>query len=268
MAGKEKSHRPGAKKRKNLMKLTALIVVSLSISTFAGFKTYQENAMNIEGRASMKIEPDMATIFIGASAVNEDVDSAMDKCAQAFIKMKKLFEQYKISENDIKSENLSVSENYNYDDGSRKRDGYRAYKRYKVTWYNLKTLQDFLIDATAQGANEVDKIEFTHSKTDSLEKMIIGLAIEDAQNIANQIAKKMNVKIGKPLIISNVEPEKVAYENIVRLGWIKGTQVGRAGKSGIRYGSGNDPMKNVLMEINPGLIEIKNKVYITFEILK
>lgn len=264
MAGKEKSHRSGARKGKKQMKQTGLIVIVFAISTFAGFKTYQENAMNIEGRASMKVEPDMATIFVGASAVNENVDSAMEECAQAFIKMKKLFEKYKISENDIKSENLAVSENYNYEEGSRKRDGYRAYKRYKVTWYNLKTLQEFLFDATAQGANEVDKIEFTHSKTDSLEKMIIDLAIDDANNTANQIAKKMKVKIGKPLIISNVEPEKVAYENIVRLGWIKAPEFVKGGM----LAGGGAQVKKVLMEINPGLIEIKNKVYITFEILK
>lgn len=250
------------------MKCTGIIVITIVFSTFAGFKTYQENAMNIEGRASMMVEPDMATIFIGASAVNENVDSAMEECARAFIKMKKLFEKYKISGNDIKSENLSVSENYNYEDGSRKRDGYRAYKRHKLTWYNLNTLQGFLLDATAQGANEVDKIEFTHSKTDSLERMIIDLAIEDAKNAANQIAKKMNVKIGKPLVISNVEPEKVAYENIVRLGWINSSAVGRAGNAGIGYGSGGEQVKKVLMEINPGLIEIKNKVYITFEIMR
>ena len=250
------------------MKCTGIIIVAFALSTFAGFKTYQENVMNIEGSASIKVEPDMATIFIGASAVNENVDTAMEKCALAFIGMKKLFDKYKISENDVKSENLSVSENYDYQDGNRKREGYKAYKVYKVTWHNLNTLQDFLFAATAQGANEIDRIEFSHSKTDSLEKRIIDLAIEDAKITANQIAKKMEVKIGKPLIISNIEPEKISYENIVRLEWIKSSEVGRAGVSGIGYGSGDEPAKKVLMEINPGLIEIINKIYITFEILK
>ncbi len=246
------------------MKSIVLFILTFSISSFAGFKTYQENAMNIEGRASIKIEPDMATIFIGASSIHESADSAIEKCAQAFIKMKDLFQKYKISEKEIKSENLSVSEDYSYENGTRKRNGYKAYKRYKVTWYNLKTLQNFLFDAVSQGANEVDQLEFSHSKSDSLEKMIINLAIDDAISTANQIANKMKIKIGKPLIISNVEPEKVAYENIVRLGWINGPEFVKGRMLGM---GGSSSVSKVLMEINPGLIEVKNKVYVTFEIL-
>jgi uncharacterized protein YggE len=220
------------------MKTAAIVIVVFALSTFAGFKTYQENVMNIEGHASIKIEPDMATIMIGASAINENLDSAMNACAQAFKQMKTLFKKYKIAENDIKSENLSVTENYSYENGGRKREGFKAYKRYKLTWHNLATLQSFLLDATGQGANEVDEIEFTHSKTDSLEKAIVNLAIDDAICLADQIAQKMKVQLGKPLVISNVEPEKMAYENIVRLDWIKSPQVGRTGIAGIGYGSG------------------------------
>lgn len=135
----------------------------------------------------------------------------------------------------------------------------------KVTWYDLKTLQNFLFDAAAQGANEIDRLEFSHSKSDSLEKTIIDLAIDDAVSTAHQMAKKMNIKIGKPLVISNVEPEKTAYENIVRLGWTKAPQY-----FSLRSGAADDdasPKNKALMEINPGLIEIKNKVFITFEII-
>lgn len=246
------------------MKSTALLIIACSISAMAGFNTYQENAMNIEGRASMKIVPDMATIYVGASAVHQRVDSAMEKCAQAFTRLNALFKKYKISENDVKSENLSISEDFTYENGARKKNGYRVFKQYKVTWYDLKTLQNFLFDAAAQGANEIDRLEFSHSKSDSLEKTIIDLAIDDAVSTAQQMAKKMNIKIGKPLVISNVEPEKIAYENIVRLGWTKAPQY-----FSLRSGAAADasPKNKALMEINPGLIEIKNKVFITFEII-
>lgn len=246
------------------MKSIALIIAVCSISAMAA-NTFQENAMNIEGRASIKIVPDMATIYVGASAVHQRVDSAMDKCAQAFTKLNALLKKYKISENDVKSENLSISEDFDYESGTRKRNGYRVFKQYKVTWYDLKTLQNFLFDATAQGVNEIDRLEFSHSKSDSLEKTIIDLAIDDAVNTAKQIAKKMKIKIGKPLVISNVEPEKFAYENIVRLGWTKAPE-----HFSIKSGAAAEAsLKNMaLLEINPGLIEIRNKVYITFKIIE
>ncbi|NLL14872.1 MAG: SIMPL domain-containing protein [Fibrobacter sp.] len=246
------------------MKLTTLIIIACSISAIAA-NTYQENAMNIEGRASMKVVPDMATIYVGASAVHQSVDSAMEKCAQAFTKLNALFKKYKISENDVKSENMSISEDFSYENGIRKINGYKVFKNYKITWRDLKTLQNFLFDAAKQGANEIDRLEFSHSKSDSLEKAIIDLAIDDAVGTAQQIAKKMKIKIGKPLVISNVEPEKFAYENIVRFGWTKAPQY-----FSLRSGATADasPKNSALFEINPGQIEIKNKVYITFGIVK
>lgn len=248
------------------MKLTAFILIACSFSVFAGSNTYQENVMNIEGRASMKVVPDMATIFIGASAVHESVDSAMEKCAQAFTKLNELFKKYKISENDVKSKNLYISEDFIYENDTRKTNGYKVFKNYKVTWRDLKTLQNFIFDAASQGANELDRLEFSHSKSDSLEKAIIDLAIDDAVSTAQQMAKKMKIKIGKPLVISNVEPEKFAYENVVRLGWAKTSE-----RLSLAYGTaagGGSPKNSALLEINPGQIEIKNKVYITFEIVK
>jgi uncharacterized protein YggE len=249
------------------MKKAFIFLLFISLSSSADFKTYQENVINIEGKAVQKIVPNKATIHVGASAINDDADVAMQKCADVFEKMKDLLKKFNISDIDIKSENIAVSENRDYN-GGKKSEGYKAIKQYKITWNNLSTLNDFLVQATSVGANELERIEFTHSKYDSLQKAVINLAIDDANSTADQICAKMNIKRGPPMVISTNQPEEFAYENTVRFAWLKEPRfVAGGGLGGSGSGSKLHSLK-VLLEIKPGQIEIKNKVYITYEIKK
>jgi hypothetical protein len=177
------------------------------------------------------------------------------------------FAKYKISSDDIKSNKLSIAENYEWgDDGKRKKSGFKVIKTYKVTYKNLSSIEQFLLEAASNGSNEFDEIKFEHSKIDSLKRTVITAAIEDAYFLGEKVAKKTSLKLGKPIVISNVEPEEFSYDNIFDIGIIRAPEFLKGGVEE-KAGMTKDALKE-LFSINPGTIVIKNTVYITFSIAK
>jgi uncharacterized protein len=246
---------------------TFITVCLFAFSCFAGFKTYQENVINIEGNASIKVIPDMAIFVIGASSVSNNVDSAIASCKTATAKLSDFFEKFKISKADIKSNRLSISENYEWgDDGKRKKVGFKVIKTYKITYRNLKTIEEFLLEASSYGSNEFDDIKFEHSKIDSLKRTVITAAIDDAYFLASKVANKTGVKLGKPIVISNVEPKSFSYDNIFDIGSISAPDFLKGGS--VEKAKVTKEALKELFTISPGTIEIKNTVYITFSINK
>jgi len=170
------------------MKTFIILAMTLTMS-YGSFKTYQENVVNIEGNGEIKVVPDMAYIKVGTSSKSNDVDSAIIQTADSYVELKKILKKYKIKEKDIYSEDISVSETYEWKDRERISTGYKAEKMYKITWRNIAKIEDFAFEVTQAGTNFIDRIEFTHSKKDSLGKELINIAIDDANVIKNKIAK-------------------------------------------------------------------------------
>jgi uncharacterized protein YggE len=248
------------------MKMVAVLLV-LAIPSFGGFNTYQENVINIQGNAKITVVPDIATFFIGASSISNDVDSAILNCKSATLKLNEIIAKYKIKSQDIKSDKLTVSDNYEFIEGKRVRTGCKVLKTYKITYRNLSTLDQFLLEAVSYGSNEIDRISFEHSKIDSLKRAVIALAIDDAHVLGIKMAEKSNVKLGEPIVISNVDPKSFSYENVFvditaipEPKFVKGGAI--AGSTKV-----NSTLKE-LFTINIGTIDITNSVYVTYSIAK
>jgi hypothetical protein len=111
------------------MKMLAVLLVLVATS-FGGFSTYQENVINIQGNAKITVVPDIATFFIGASSISNDVDSAILNCKSATLKLNEIIAKYKIKSQDIKSDKLTVSDNYEFIEGKRVRTGCKVLKTY------------------------------------------------------------------------------------------------------------------------------------------
>ncbi len=94
------------------------------------------------------------------------------------------------------------------------------------------------------------------------------MAIDDADRMARRIAGRMGVRVGKPLVISNAEPKEFSYENRVQIKWV---QAPRFLKGNALVGEKSAQPHDLkfleeFFSINPGLIEIENKVYVTYEL--
>jgi len=249
---------------------TILLILSISLHLFAVSRNYQENVVNIEGQAKIKITPNIATIVIGVSASNIDPDSAILNCAQKFSTFMSLLKDFNFSDNDIKSTRFSVNKDWDYEDGKRVETGYVAKKMYKITIRDLSKLKNFLFQATTQGINSFEDLEFTHDKLDSLKRTVIDLAIDDANKMSQRVGNKMGLKIGKPILVSNAEPKEFSYENRVRINWISAPKFTKGGALSGKKKPELEEIKLKYLEdffsINSGMIEIENKVYITYEI--
>lgn len=243
-----------------------IILLALCFLTFS--TTYQENVINSQGTAKLEVTPDMATITIGVTAIHEVSDSAIYNCANRFMKFKNVLKEFSISDNDIKSTEFSLNNNWEYINRERTKNGYKANKKYTITLRDLSRLKMFLYQLTVFGANDFDKLQFSHSKKDSLQEVARELALKNSKDIALKMSKEMGVKLGRPIIISNEKPKAFSYENVMKIGWVSAPSFTKGG--GVLENP-KEPMKNLkyleeFFDVNPGLIEIKSKTYVTYQI--
>jgi uncharacterized protein YggE len=244
---------------------SALVVLLAAGMSFASFKTYQENVMNVEGNAVVKVVPDLAVLKIGASFKSTSLDTALRRCDRSLRNLRETMAKFGVAEADVKTNNVAISPEFEWEKGEKVLRGQKVKKTFKIFFRDLSKLQGFLFEAVKGGANEIDDFEFTHSKLDSLQKNIIDLAVKDAYYVADKLARNTGTSVGKPLVISNVEPENFSYENKVDFE----RMLGSSDLIGCLMGGDEGASElQELFALSPGLIEIRNKVYITFELVR
>lgn len=174
--------------------------------------------MNISGKGSVMVTPDIATVSLGVITENKELKVAQEENAVKSTQVVNSLINSGIEEKDIKTEAYTINPEYDYIEGKQVFRGYRVTHTFKVIIKNLKKVGEIIDSAVASGANTVSNINFTISNPSIYYKKALNLAIDDAVRKAESMESSLKITINR-IPISIVEEgqsytpiaEKVLY---------------------------------------------------------
>jgi uncharacterized protein YggE len=249
---------------KTLLILFGLITIVIAQVNF-------ENTISVEGTGKIEVSPNMAIFTVEASITNNNYDSSLYKLDQVVNVMFPIFDKYKLLKEDYVIMPLSISEDIDYLERKKVMNGYKATKGIQIKYKDLPTLSSFAKDLITNNGISISRMNFSHTKIDSLKSIALKKAMDNAKNKATIICKYNNIELGKPLHFSTT---KARYyydtddysESNYGVNDLIGSLMGESG--GIE-GQGSQTAVSAsaqLFKIEPGALNIKDKILVIYQI--
>lgn len=163
-----------------------------------GFRANASNyKMNINGKGSVMVDPDIATVSLGVITENKELKAAQEENAIISTKVLNSLINSGIEEKDIKTETYTINPEYDYVEGKQVFRGYKVTHTFKVTIKNLKKIGEIIDSAVASGANVVNNINFTISNPSIYYRKALNLAIDDAVRKAESMESSLAIVINR-----------------------------------------------------------------------
>ena len=166
----------------------------------------KDRSIHVEGTGSVTGEPDIATLNLGVSVEKETVAEAREAAAVAMTAVLDSLKANGTAEEDIQTENFSIHPQYDYTENGRVLRGYRVNNTISAKVRDLQSLSDIIDDAAGAGGDiiVVRSIQFMIEDPTELQMQARALAAKDAEAKAQTLADAHGVKLGKPVIITEV----------------------------------------------------------------
>ncbi|MEI6627463.1 MAG: SIMPL domain-containing protein, partial [bacterium] len=164
---------------------------------FIGKTPDYKNQIAFNGTGKVSATPDVAVINIGVISEKSTVTEAQK---DNNTKMNKIMDtvksQFKVEAKDIKTDNYSIQPRYDWSNNQSKIIGYTVSQNVEVKVRNFDNIGDILTNAGSLGANSVNGPQFTIDDPTELKVQARNLAIKQAKDKANELAKQLGVKLG------------------------------------------------------------------------
>ncbi|MBF8982047.1 SIMPL domain-containing protein [Lutibacter sp. B2] len=188
-------------------------------------------SMELEGRGSIKVQPDIAIVTLGVVTENKELKIAQEENAKDSTRMLDSLKKMGIKEDDIETEAYSIDLQYDYIEGQKIFRGYKVTHNFKITIRDLEKTGKIIDTAVSNGANVVKNIYFTLSNPSIYYRQALTLAIQDAIEKAEVIENKLQVIVNKtPTRISEERYDHIPLYKRPSLGSPDTTTPIKAGK--------------------------------------
>ncbi len=156
----------------------------------------EEHTLSISGSAEKNIAPDTASLSIGVVVQAPTAKEATDKNAGSMNTVINELKNLGLQDKDIQTSFLSIQPVYKYN-GAPTIEGYSASNNVQVTTKMLDKLSEIIDRSTSVGANQIGGVSFSVSeeKQKELREGLLAEAVSDASSKANDLAKKLDIRI-------------------------------------------------------------------------
>jgi uncharacterized protein len=254
----------------------AIVILTFCILVYG--ETNNENTINVEGIGKVTAIPNMSSFSVIATAKNKNYDSTLIKLDQLVNIIFPIFDKYKIQKEDFVIMPVSIGEDREYADRKWVSNGYKASKKVQVKFKDLSKLSLFARDLITNPGIAVSRMQFSHTKIDSIKGIALKRAMDDAKMKAETICQYNKLKLGKPILFSTAK-SKYDYDNEDYSGIGYGSGFGggddligslMGGDEGSES-RGSQTLSSVkassqLFKIDPGELTIKDKVLVIYQI--
>lgn len=203
-----------------------------------------ELGINIQAQGVVKVNPDMAKIVFTIETLNMDANLSMDENKKIFENFKKELLTLGIKQEDIKTVSYNLYKDMVYEKDVQVFKGYKVVNSFEVSIYNLDQTSKVLMKSTKSGINRIYDVRFTVKNQEKYYQEALKLAVKNAKEKAQIIAKEAGLSIDKPNMIEEISSGN--YE------------------MPILY-SANAKMSEDASEVSPGELEIKASVRMQFK---
>lgn len=167
----------------------------------------------VSATAEKSLDPNMIRLQIEIWAKAPTAKQAQQLAATQFKEVKKVFQEFKLKNQDIQTENYNLNPDYVYDNRAQQNKlvGFRAVQALSVTLRKIEDAGKFIdaIVSEKQGTNwgvNVNSISWDSDKRTQVETEALGDAVRETRVKANEIAKAAGVKIKNVARISHGTP--------------------------------------------------------------
>ena len=169
--------------------------------------------IHVSGQGSVSAAPDIARAQLGVQTFAPELEAAMTDNSRSMNTVTGALKAQGVADDDIQTANFSVNPQYDFERETREIVGYWVDNRVRVTFRDLSALGNALQAGLDAGANTVYDLRFTVDNRDALLSQARALAVADARQRAETLAKAAGVKLGKAL---NIHESSSTYPVYVR----------------------------------------------------
>ncbi|MDA8611439.1 SIMPL domain-containing protein [Candidatus Pacebacteria bacterium] len=182
-----------------LLSKTVTEVVSWS---HIGEGDYIENTINVTGEGEAIAVPDVATFTFSVNVTADDVEAAQTESATKMNESLEYLKSNGVEEKDVKTTSYNAYPRYEYTPcrdlnctSSQRLVGYEVSQSVKVTVRKTEEAGKLLSGIGSRGATNVSGLSFEIDDPSKLEEDARSIAIKDAKEKAERLAKDLGVKL-------------------------------------------------------------------------
>ena len=194
---------------KKFLKFCFFMALSLIFSptVFAQYPP-QPRLLNVSGQAQINVVPDQVYIYLGVETINPDLASAKSQNDEIVKKVLNLTQKFKIEPKHVQTDHISVFPEYAdvYDQIAQMNKsvlkGYHVRKTVSICLKDISKFEELISRALSSGVTHVHGVQFMTTQLRKYRDEARAMAVKAAQNKANDLAKELGVKVGKPYTVS------------------------------------------------------------------
>ena len=189
--------------------LVALFVVKLFNISYplTVVNTSKSTELSVVGEGKVEVTPNIAYVNAGITVDNRttvaEVQNTMNVINNKIIEALK---KMGIEKADIKTSNYSVYPNYKYENNVNSISGYNGNATVEVKVRNTEMVSEVIMAVTAAGANQIQGVTFSIDKPEVYREQARDLAIKNAKEQAQKMAKNLGIRLGKVVNIVESSP--------------------------------------------------------------
>ncbi|OGO77535.1 MAG: hypothetical protein A2Y23_07665 [Clostridiales bacterium GWB2_37_7] len=153
----------------------------------------QKRNIKVNGKGIVEAEPDIVVISLGVVTKDKNPQSVQNLNDEISKKLINALMRAGISRDDIKTSSYSIYPEYDYVDGKQLLSGYTASHILQVKVRDIKKAGEVISTAVQNGANQINKVDFTLEDAKYQYNKALKLAVKDAALKAQAIANAMKV---------------------------------------------------------------------------
>ncbi|MFZ3099806.1 MAG: SIMPL domain-containing protein [Minisyncoccales bacterium] len=199
--------------------VAALAVNAIKSNKYIGRQVANQATISVSGDGEVYKTPDLAVMSFSVVSEAKTVAEAMEDNTKKMNAITDVMKSMGVTENDLQTTNFSINprydyvratapvpadgaeiavdEEYYYPSGKRTLSGYDVNQTMtiKVRQENMGKIGQIIQEATASGANQVGSLQFTLDDPDAAQAEARELAIAEAKEKAEILARQLNVKL-------------------------------------------------------------------------
>jgi len=182
-------------------------VIAALLILVAGCQPSQQNTISVTGDSEIKVDPNQAEVWAGYTIVKDAAADAQAEVNSVIGAMIAGLKAEGIAEKDIETQQLSLNEEREWTETGSKSLGWRAAQTLKITTANMTKVGKIVDIVVANGANQINNIDFslTPEKEQLYKQQALADATANAKSKAETIAASLGTTLGKIVSVSEAQ---------------------------------------------------------------
>ncbi len=153
------------------------------------------SGIHVNGRGEVMVEPDIARMTLQVTRQGRDANALKAELDGVTAAVLKLTDRLKVKRKDVTAALVNIHPNRVYSNNKQTIDGVVATRTIAVTLRDIDQTGGLINGALELGINNISGVQLDTSERRSLEQQALALAIEDAKEEAQRIAKAFDVRV-------------------------------------------------------------------------